>query len=106
MEAEIERESDRRAADRLEDNRRRERRYRCFRSGRIVFNAGFTVFDCTVRNISPNGAMLEMETLMGIPKKFEIALECGEPPRHCEVRWRTDKHMGVLFGNAPQAAAA
>jgi hypothetical protein len=105
MEAEIEPEADRRTVNRREDNRRKERRYRCFRSGRIVFNAGFTVFDCTVRNISPNGALLEMETLLGIPKRFDIALEYGEPARPCEVRWRTDRQMGIVF-SPPRATAA
>jgi hypothetical protein len=100
MEIEVEPEADRRAA-----NRRKERRYRCFRSGRIVFNGGFTVFDCTIRNISPNGALLEMETLLGIPKRFGIAMEYGEPPRPCEVRWRTDRQMGIAFANPQQLAA-
>ncbi|HZP21624.1 MAG TPA: PilZ domain-containing protein [Bauldia sp.] len=93
-------------ADRRASNRRREHRYRCFKTARIHFNAGFTVFDCTVRNISNSGAMLEMETLLGIPKKFELILEYGESPRPCEVRWRTDKRMGVLFAETAGALAA
>jgi hypothetical protein len=45
-----------------------------------------------------------METLLGIPKKFEIALEYGEAPRACEVRWRTDRQMGVRFADMVEAA--
>ena len=102
MEAfETQAEPDRRAA-----NRRTERRYRCFRTARIMFNRGFAVFDCTVRNISRGGALLEMETLLGIPKKFEIAFEYGEPPRPCEVRWRTDQRMGIAFADIAHSEAA
>ncbi len=101
MEAQLEVESERRSK-----NRRSERRYRCFRGARIVFNGGFTVFDCVIRNISKEGALLEMETLLGIPKRFEIAMGYDEPVRPCEVRWRTDQRMGVAFGKARNAAAA
>jgi hypothetical protein len=99
MEAELEVEADRRNA-----NRRREHRYRCFKTARIVFNAGFTVFDCTVRNVSRGGALLEMETLLGIPKRFELALQYGETPRPVEVRWRTDRQMGIEFADMAKAA--
>ncbi len=92
--------------DRRVSNRRREHRYRCFKTARIHFNAGFTVFDCTVRNISNSGAMLEMETLLGIPKKFELTLEYGEKARRCEVQWRDDRRMGVFFPEFAEPIAA
>ncbi|KAB2871179.1 MAG: hypothetical protein F9K43_09075 [Bauldia sp.] len=80
-----------------EDDRRRERRMRCFRGGRIVFNNGFAVFDCVLRNICSGGAMLEMESLLGIPSYFDLLTEPGAPPWHCHVRWRSANQMGVAF---------
>jgi hypothetical protein len=79
-------------------NRRTERRQRVFKQGRIVFNNGYGVFDCIVRNISQGGAMLEMETLLGVPRSFQIILDHGEKPRSCRVVWRTEKRMGIAFG--------
>jgi len=101
MEAQLDVEPDRRRG-----NRRTERRYRCFRGARIVFNGGFAVFDCVIRNISRSGAMLEMETLLGIPKQFQLNVGFNEPLKPCAVRWRTDHRMGVSFGHEPHAAAA
>jgi hypothetical protein len=80
-------------------NRRRERRFRCLKSGRIVFNRGYAVFDCIIRNISAGGAMLDLETL-GIPKSFELRMEQGNDIRPCDVMWRTGRRMGVAFSRA------
>ncbi|HMN85168.1 MAG TPA: PilZ domain-containing protein [Bauldia sp.] len=80
-----------------DDNRRRERRVRCYRGGRVVFNSGYAVFDCIIRNLSSGGALIEMESLLGIPTYFELHKGPGEPPVRCEVRWRDGKRMGVLF---------
>jgi hypothetical protein len=78
------------------DDRRRERRNRTLRGGKIVFNGGFSVFACTVRNISQGGALLEMPSVVGIPREFDLEMEAA-PRRSCQVMWRTDKQMGVSF---------
>jgi len=83
-----------------EDNRRRERRQRVYRRARIVFNNGYAVFDCIVRNISKGGAMLEMETLLGVPRSFQIIVDYDKRPRPCEVVWHSETRMGVAFGEA------
>ena len=87
-----------------EDNRRRERRIKCYRGGKVVFNNGFAVFDCILRNISNGGAMLEMESLLGIPTYFQLHTEQDAPARRCQVMWRTSNRMGVAFH--PDAVAA
>jgi hypothetical protein len=83
---------------------RRERRMRVLKMGRIVFNGGYTVFDCRVKNISQGGALLEMASMVGIPKKFDLSTD-GGPRRPCTVMWRTDKLMGVAFDDAAGKAA-
>ena len=60
-----------------ETNRRSERRQRVYKQARIIFNNGYAVFDCIVRNISQGGAMLEMETLLGIPRSFQVIVDHG-----------------------------
>jgi hypothetical protein len=79
---------------------RRERRMRVFKSARIIFNGGYSVFDCRVRNLSSGGAMLEMPSLLGIPTHFEIAMDSSGKHRQCTVMWRTDTLMGVAFDDA------
>jgi len=86
-----------------EGNRRRERRQRVYKRGRLVFNNGFSVFDCLVRNVSSGGAMLEMETLLGVPRSFQVIIDQGTTGRPCRVIWRTDKRMGVAFAD-PEVA--
>ena len=80
---------------------RRERRMRVLKMARIVFNGGYSVYDCRVKNLSESGALLEMASLLGIPNRFEIALDPTATSRRlCTVMWRTDRLMGVAFDQA------
>jgi PilZ domain len=54
------------------------------------------VFDCTVRNVSDKGALLETATLIGIPDDFDLSI-AGAPPRRCRVVWRKAYRIGVEF---------
>ena len=85
--------------------RRRERRARALKAAKIVFNLGRSVFDCTVRNLSPGGALLEVPCMVGIPPKFDILMDQGVTRRACTVRWNTQRLIGVQFDEAAQKAA-
>lgn len=85
--------------------RRSERRSRTLKAARIVFNLGRSVFDCTVRNISPSGALLEVQSMVGIPAQFEIIMDQGATRRACSVRWSGRRMLGVQFGDTGQKAA-
>lgn len=85
-------------------NRRSEPRLRVYRGARIIFNNGYAVFDCVVHNISGGGAMIEMETLLGVPRSFQIVLDQSEKGRPCRVVWRTESRMGVAFSDLRAAA--
>jgi hypothetical protein len=56
-----------------------------------------------VRNISSGGAMLEMETLLGVPRSFKVIMDQGATTRPCQVVWRTDKRVVVVFAD-PEVA--
>jgi hypothetical protein len=77
------------------DNRDTQRR-RTLKSGRIVFNAGRSTIDATVRNLSAKGAKLEVSSVVGIPDTFDLLLE-GNTRQPCRVVWRTLKELGVAF---------
>ncbi len=85
--------------------RRAERRIRALKGARIIFNRDLSVFDCTVRNLSPSGALLEISSMLGIPPHFDLAMDQAVARRPCTVRWHTDRMMGVLFDDAVRQAA-
>jgi hypothetical protein len=86
-------------------DKRREHRMRVLKSARIIFNGGYAVFDCRVKNLSEGGALLQMPSSLGIPTHFEVDIDHSNKPRPCTVKWRNDKMLGVAFDDAPAAAA-
>ena len=85
--------------------RRDERRMRTLKSAKITFNFGRSVIDCTVRNISSRGALIEVQSVVGVPMQFEMVMDQGATRRACTVRWHTERMMGVGFDDAGQKAA-
>lgn len=82
-------------------NRRSEPRPRTLKGGRIVFNGGYSSFDCTVRNLSTGGALLQVATTADIPNTFDLIINnSGDTRYHCTVRWRTHVSLGVAFAPA------
>jgi hypothetical protein len=71
-------------------------RHRTLKGGRIVFNAGRSTIDCTVRNLSGKGAKLLVSSVVGIPDTFDLLLD-GHTRQPCRVIWRTLKELGVEF---------
>jgi PilZ domain len=86
-------------------DKRREHRMRVLKSARIIFNGGYAVFDCRVKNVSDGGALLQMPSSLGIPSRFEVDIDHANKPRPCTVKWRNDKMLGVAFDDAAPAAA-
>ena len=66
------------------------------KGGRIVFNAGRSTINATVRNLSAKGAKLQVASVVGIPDTFDLLLD-GHSRQPCRVVWRTLKELGVEF---------
>ena len=79
------------------ENRRIPVRPRTLKGGRIVFNQNFSTVNCIIRNLTEDGAKLEVEGTVTIPNRFRLVFDSGGPDRECEVRWRDDKFLGVMF---------
>ena len=77
--------------------RRRVARHRTLKSGKIVVQPYASVFDCTVRNLSPNGALLVIPSLAAIPERFDLVLEKDGEQHPCRVAWRGEDRLGVEF---------
>jgi hypothetical protein len=78
-------------------NKRFSDRRRTLKTGKIVLGQGSSVIDCTVWNVSRNGATLKVQNAMGVPKKFELRWDGDALP--CTVVWRKMDGLGVTFDN-------
>jgi len=70
-------------------------RNRTFKAGTIDFGVG--TFDCTVRNLTDGGAMLETASPFGIPDRFKLIVAPDNVRRPCRVVWRRGQRLGVVF---------
>ena len=74
---------------------RTEPRRRVLKAAVIGFGgAGIT---CTVRNISNAGALLEVESPLGVPDRFTLHIEAEQSKRACRVIRRQEKRIDVAF---------
>jgi hypothetical protein len=90
------------AQDRTMDHPKQERRNearhsrRALKRARITFKGRQATIDCTILNLSNLGACLKVESPIGIPDSFDLALEHA-PVRGCRVIWRKATQIGVEF---------
>ncbi|SFV36342.1 PilZ domain-containing protein [Devosia crocina] len=80
----------------MQEERRQTHRQRTLKGGRIVTNDGHSTFDCTVRNLSGEGAKLIVTSIIGIPQRFGLAMHDGRS-FSCETIWHTETEIGVRF---------
>ncbi|MEO8757606.1 MAG: PilZ domain-containing protein [Devosia sp.] len=66
------------------------------KGGKIVFNGGRSTIDCTVRNLSRDGAKLQVASVIGIPDSFDLMLP-NTARQPCRIAWRKVKEIGVVF---------
>ncbi len=71
-------------------------RKRTFKSATITFNRGGGITSL-VKNLSDTGAMLEVETVVGIPDEFTLVIEADHLKRPCRIVWRQPTRIGVHF---------
>lgn len=76
--------------------RRAQARHRVFKGGRLAFHNGGSV-DCTVRNMSPTGARLDIDSPVGLPESFTLLIVADHFTRRCHPVWRHDTQIGVAF---------
>jgi hypothetical protein len=65
------------------------------KAGTISFDG--TGIDCLVRNMSVDGANLEVESQIGIPSSFDLVINVEHNNHHCHVVWRKARRIGVAF---------
>lgn len=69
-----------------------------------VSSAG-SVMSCTVRNISPEGAAIDVENPAFVPAQFRLVMAKDSSIRECKIIWIQQNRIGLSFVPAPQKPA-
>ena len=77
------------------EERRAKPRQRVFKAGTIEFDGNGV--DCTIRNISPIGAALDVASPVGIPHEIMLNIPSRHERQNCHIVWRKGKRIGVVF---------
>jgi hypothetical protein len=68
-----------------------------------VSSAG-SVMSCMVRNISAEGAAIEVENPAFVPPHFRLVMANDGSVRECSIAWIQRNRIGVTFAALPQGA--
>ncbi len=77
--------------------RRRSERTVVFKAAQLLAPNRRKVVGCTVRDLSADGACVDIANAEEIPQFFNLSLDWLRSFRRCEVRWRSANRIGVAF---------
>ncbi|MEP1207394.1 MAG: hypothetical protein ABJM29_15565 [Rhizobiaceae bacterium] len=78
-------------------NPARDARKRIFKAGIASYQNHALTANCVVRDVTADGARLRFEEGAFVPEKFALSIPVDGTRVDCEVKWRRDLDMGVLF---------
>ena len=81
----------------LQADQTREARKRIFKAGIASYQNDSLTANCVVRDINEHGAKLRFEKGAFVPEKFAFCIPVDGTKRDCEVKWRRNLDMGVVF---------
>ncbi len=70
-------------------------RHKVLKGATIAF--GGNGIACTVRNLSPKGAALDLARSVSLPPSFTLLIETDQLIRRCRSIWSHDNRIGVAF---------
>ena len=65
-------------------------------------SSGGSVMSCTVRNISAEGAAIDVENPAFVPPHFRLVMASDSTVHECRIAWIQKNRIGVTFAAAPQ----
>jgi hypothetical protein len=65
-------------------------------------SSGGSVMSCTVRNISPEGAAIDIENPAFVPARFRLVMASDRTVHDCRVIWIQKNRIGLTFVAVPQ----
>jgi PilZ domain len=63
---------------------------------------GGSVMSCVIRNISAEGAAIDIENPAFVPPHFRLVLASNSSVHECRIAWIQQKRIGVTFAAMPQ----
>jgi diguanylate cyclase (GGDEF)-like protein len=72
-------------------------RQRVLKRGQIVTPGTGSTIDCTLRNMSQNGAALRFDMFFALPEEFDLLLVGAGQKRRVRVRWQNGVDVGVQY---------
>jgi hypothetical protein len=66
-------------------------------------SANGSVMSCVVRNISPEGAAIDVENPTFVPPRFRLVMAKDSTVYECKIIWIQRNRIGVAFTAMPQA---
>jgi PilZ domain-containing protein len=66
-------------------------------------SAGGSVMSCVVRNISAEGAAIDVANPAFVPANFRLVMAKDSSVRECSIAWIQKNRIGVSFATQPQA---
>jgi hypothetical protein len=65
-------------------------------------SAGGSVMSCVLRNISPEGAAIDVDNPAFVPARFRLVIANGATVHNCTVAWIQKNRIGLTFIAPPQ----
>jgi hypothetical protein len=78
------------------DEKRSSPRAKALREAQI-YTSGSTIIDCTVKNMTRNGARVEFAAFTQLPSDFRIHFKNTGETRPAEVAWQRGLVAGIRF---------
>jgi PilZ domain len=79
--------------------RRRSVRQNCRLRGRIFFHDGRKSQPCSIRDISYEGARIDLVNSVDLPAAIDLYIPQRHQTMHASVRWRHGNRIGVSFAS-------
>jgi two-component system cell cycle response regulator len=79
------------------DDKRKVPRRRVLKEGKIVFADAMRVIDCTIRDMSADGARLLIASTVGVPDTFNLYEKSTGKLYPTSIVWRQSNAVGVRF---------
>ena len=68
-------------------------------------SSGGSVMTCVVRNISPEGAAIDVENPAFVPERFRLVMAKDSSVHECAVAWIQKNRIGLTFVAVPKSRA-
>lgn len=88
----------------LMDEHRAHQRIRSYLRGEIVHSGGRIRLECTVRDLSPEGARIQVAGDITLPDPFELHIPQRGMAEKSHIVWRHGNETGVHFAHDTAAA--